>query len=403
MSTEIRDLLTSDAPAPERLLAPLDAARALLGDDHPEQAVPKPSLAGPVAAALIELLLERRDALRLVVLRERAQDKAVRKAAGKALYALKSRGVATPDLEATRVGALPLKREILPSYMTNADPTGLRFILYSASESNGPVVVHALVGDAGDTGLYSLHLFHEMSKTRLGKLLDSIREAESITVVEVDPGYARDAIHTAIERNVKAGRMLPEDTRAAQRYLDATTGPPAPTAHPARLALTDTERSSLREHLRRGDALAEIPETLGWGPGEEDLRGLLDKVSTLEASPIVISRSAAYDVARSLIDKEVVAFFDPDARARFADRLCDLAYLLQGTRRRELSLAALASADALLDTETPITEVPLAQRFFDRFFNLEMLVDYILDKHKKDDGPPDPEALGDAGAKLIVP
>jgi hypothetical protein len=380
--SDIHDVLTGGAtPAPEHAEAAA-AARALLEADDPTEVHPTAALKGPVAAALVGLLTERKDALRLVVLRERAADKPTRKAAGKALYTLKSKGTDVPELVPERRTAFGARPEILPSYITNADPSGLRFYIYSAWETSGPVVIDALVGDSEDMGLHSLHLFHEMSKTRLGKLVGALRDAESITPIEADPGFVRHRILSAIERNKEEGRPLPEDTRAALRYLANDRGPETPAAHPAWLELSDELRASVAQHLGGGRALAEQPETLGWGPGEEDLQALIERLTEIEKSPILVSPTSARELASSLLDKAIERRFG-EARGTFAARLEDLAYVMQRTKRQELALAALASAEAFRDDAIPVLEIPLARHMFERFFDLDRLVESIIEGQQR--------------------
>jgi hypothetical protein len=403
--TDLRSLLASNAAPPEGLRAAYEAAQALLAAEDGPSAPVGAALSGPAGAALVELLLDRGDAGRLVALRERAPDKATRKAAGKALYSLKSRGVAIPDAAPTRVATVGrFVEEPHSSHLIAPDSTGAMMILCGAVGLDGRAAgVFSGVEDGAGLRLQNLTILHPMTGREHRRWLETFGGTQVAT--RIDAQDARSLLALAAAEHASAAR-LPASWGPAAALLGLPEEPVAPLEHPAWRFATQEEREglgALEETAVR--TMWTAARGFGWPPSEAELETLFEKFSALAESTLLIDRGQIRPQIERLIESASDRFFVPERRLRFARRF--EAHALDAFSRgdRSLALAALAAAVAFRDLDRRPSVAPPVHDHFAYYLDLDRVtaaVEKRFEAHQAG-GEGDDDGEGDGGSLIIKP
>lgn len=265
-------------------------------------------------------------------------DREVAKAARRALYRLRSAGVAVSErprpaeAPATDSPAAPAPAsESLPGFASLPDGTGQRALLLAQPIRGGVEVVEALVSD--ELGLLSLSRA-EMSRGAWRKLGRS-PEMERLLPLSAEEGRA--LLAEAVRCNLATRTPFPSDSDVALRHLgiEAATEelPPLPAPEDGDAALAVESGALHRE-----------PELAAWLPPEAELKRLSLRVDEVRTSPLALSPEQQADALRERVRSQAEEFFDASRRRLYARRLWTAATALE--RRGADHAAQVARATA---------------------------------------------------------
>jgi hypothetical protein len=327
---ELAEALRAGAPAPESVLGEdWDVARRLLdGEGESADEIP-PELALAVLEAAVALRKPRP-----AELLSTHGDREVAKAARRALYQLRSAGVAVSEPGRpgpAPVAAAPVAAESLPGFASLPDGTGQRALILAQPVRGGVEVVEALVSD--ELGLLSLSRA-EMGRNAWRKLG---RSPEMDRLLPLSPEEGRALLSEAVRRNLETRTPFPPGADLALRHLEieAATSelPPLPAPEDGDGVLA-VESSALHRE----------PELATWLPPESELKRLALRVDELRTSPLALSAEQQAEALRERIRNQVEEFFDERRRRLYARRLWAVAPALEKRGADHAARVARAAA-----------------------------------------------------------
>ena len=352
---ELAEALRAGEAAPESVLGEdWELARRML-DGEP---VGPDALPAELALAVLEAAV----ALRRVAPAEQlatSSDREVAKAARRALYRLRSAGVATPERERPAEApapAAPPPAETLPGFASLPDGTGQRALLLAHPVRGGVEVVEALVSD--ELGLLSLSRA-EMSRSAWRKLA---RRPEMERLLPLPAEEGRALLAEAVRRNLETRTPFPPDADVALRHLgiEAETGELAPLPPP--------EEGDAVLAVESG-ALHREPEFAAWLPPEPELKRLALRVDELRTSPLALSPEQQAEALRERIRAQAEEFFDEPRRRLYARRLWAVAPALERRGAEHLARVARATARRLFHGSAGLFP-PFAEQLFTKVLAL---------------------------------
>ena len=266
------------------------------------------ALPPPLRELLFDDALARKDASLASAL-VASPDKAVAKEAKRVLHVLKTRGVSVEAPKAAAPAPAPAAHpEETPAFMTNVDGWGERILILTRPARSGIEVAQVVMGDREGVSEARLTTLARKDFRRFVGLLGASR---SVLVGEVPRGYARGLVSLGLDLNVRARKATPHGWNDVAFALGpASTPVPSPGRSIPGSADADTADTAA--------ALLALPEFDSWGAlGEPWTDGL---------------------------------------RRIVAERLYDVAWLLQGAGRSGQAGWAVAAATSL-ESDRPVEAV----------------------------------------------
>lgn len=322
---DLRSLATAPAPA-------LDEALRSFAADHGANALPV-----------------------LTALASSATDRALRRAAKRALYRLSLRGVAA---EPPRPVVARRAARAVRAWLSGVDGSGSRatWILFEGTWGDLQLCSLILndvagIGDAAGGGI---------SKRRLETELARLRASQKLPWVETDPARAVGLVAEALALHRASGTAPPAAFARWQPLFESAPAPERPEL-PAEADGGSVERSS---------ELLDLPELAGWFLDPEAVQ--VDALELLEArqSRLVVSDQIKAEREEAIVRKAVERELTPDARRRWARRLVEMAEIFRATGRPEPAGLALAAAAGLGDPARDVTGHPFARALARRALEL---------------------------------
>lgn len=276
-------------------------------------------------------------------------DRAVRRAAKRALYRLGQRGIAAPSAPPPRPVVVRQAERAVRAWLSAVDGSGSRATWIVFETAFGGLDLASLI--LSDTiGIVEV-AGGEISKKRLAVELEALRRDQKLPWVEVDPERARGLVAEALALHAASGTTPPGDfARWRARFEPATpVTPPAP-PHDADATLVE-----------RGAELLELPETAGWFLDPEAVGG--DAVELLQAreSKLVVSEQLKAEREDVIVGRVAERELDAGARARWARRLLEMALVFRVLGRAPDAQLADAAAGALADPNRAVATQPFAR------------------------------------------
>jgi hypothetical protein len=266
--------------------------------------------------------------------------KGVAKAAKRAAYRLRSRGVAVA--EPSRPASTPPPTvatepspEALPALLSPTTGTGeFALVLGRLLKGGGIETVQALISD--ELGVRELALA-EVSRGTFRKMLRDSREGRYAAEVPYPLGTA--LLAEAAGRNLRTRSPFPHGLDTALRHhgLQPAEEPSLPPPEP------EDERLAITE----GATLHEAPEILQWLPPEGELRRVVGKMDEVVVSPLELSQAQREAQLLQAVRALAHEFFTPAMRQHYARRLWRMAEFLERTERAHLAQVARAEARRL--------------------------------------------------------
>ncbi|MFY1826994.1 hypothetical protein ACN47A_13825 [Myxococcus fulvus] len=351
------DALRAGTALPDLPADAVEAARALAREGHVATPADVEALPEPLAAALLEAsVLAGQPALAEAL--SASSVKPLAKLAKKALYRLRSRGVAVAEAPRAAPTEPPAPTsDALPALASIITGRGERaLVLGRAIRGGGIEVVQALLTD--EHGVIQLQL----GEKGRGAWRRVIKEGlEQGGTMELPVHEAAALLAEAAGLNLRTHTPFPEGLDVALRHfgvqpqLEPTTLPPPEP--------DDVRRS------REGDLLHETAELAAWLPPEPVVKRLLAKLDKVVVSPLALSDVQRQDQLQSAVASVAQDFFSPDMARRYALRLWRMADFFERTgRAREADVARGEARRLFHGADQPFSR--FAERLFEKVVGL---------------------------------
>lgn len=361
-SRSLLDALRADTALPDFPSDAVQRARSLAAE--PASAPPSEleSLPEPLALALLEgSVLAGQPALAEAL--ANSSHKPLAKAAKKALYRLRSRGVqiAEPSRPAAEPShPLVTSPEPLPALLTSIDGTGERVLEIARPLRGGGVeAVQFLYSD--EHGVTRMQV-SELSRGEYRRVVKQATHPGPDAAVELPHAEALERLSAAVGLNLRTHTTFPQGLDTVLRHLGVQPRdvpleipPPEP----------DDERLANEAHK-----LHDEPEMRGWLPPLAELEKLAFKVDELEASPLALTPAQRNEELIQATHAQAHAFFAPaEPRRLYAGRLWEMALHFERLGKEHPARVARAEARGLVHGPN---EPP--SRFAERLYEKALLL-----------------------------
>jgi hypothetical protein len=327
-----------------------------------DQATPVPL---PAVVEALSTLATPEAATLLTQIAAQANAKELQKAARRALYRLKTRGV---DTESVRVGEprksvleVP-KLPIVIALASQIDFAGNR-ALYLARRRpfSGLVLVNLIIND--QHGVLDCHAL-PVTKKELTRLVADIRADDRLTHVELPATYAQQLVEESYRRNLSTGTPVPQDFQGLHDLIGMPDTPweQGPIYH----LINPEEIRGQPAWLSLSGQLLDVKEFQGWHVPPEAVQSYREEVKRSADSLIIVSPALQQERLEGVQKRALREIFDPDSCARYRSRLEEMAYLLWQTKRPDEARRALASALALQGEGVDPAAHPFLRALFTR-------------------------------------
>jgi hypothetical protein len=303
----------------------LEPVVAAFADDHADAALPVLTrLAGPGA------------------------DRAVRRAAKRALYRLAQRGIAPAAPTAPRPVVERQAERATRAWLSGIDGSGSRAMWIVFEGAFGALRLCSLI--LNDTAGITEVAGGDITKKRLDRELAALRASQKLPWVETDPARAVGLVAEALALHA-ANATSPPAAFAAWRARFASVPPaeppPLPDPDPARL-----ERSA---------PLLDRPELAGWFLDPESVQSDAVELLQTRESRLVLSDQLKAEREAAIVDRVIERELGDDGRRLWARRLAEMALVLDGAREPEPAAIARAVAAALTAGSPEPRRVPFVR------------------------------------------
>lgn len=329
------DALRSGAPLPDFAPEAVAQARTLAQDAAAAPAAAVEALPPPLAEALLEGAVLA-GSIALPEALSRSHVKPLAKAAKKALYRLRSKGVAVP--EAPRPEPEPAKApepEVWPCLATSITKDGRRAMILVRPIRGGGLEA-AQVTFSDELGVLELSLT-EATRSSYRK---RIKEAtEPRYAVELPREEAAALLAEAVALNLRTRTPFPQDMEPTLRHYGvqpATTEPTLPSPEPEDV-----------KGVLEGASLHDTLEIEAWLPPEPEMRKVVQKAEELANSPLALSPAQRGEQTLQAVRALARAFFTPEKRRLYGLRLWRMADFFERTGRAPAARIARAEARRL--------------------------------------------------------
>lgn len=378
--------LDGTEPAPDG--APL--VRAFLAADDPAAAATGlAEVSTEVQRALLVHLAKRADGPRLALLQVHTRDKLVRKEAGKAIHALRSRGVKVDEVRAAGTG---VQLAITPpdpptSWLSVHDGTGQSGIVLGGYDpAYGRFYIVGLESDT--LGLKDAFLMPQVGRKDEAGIPLQLGMGEH--GVAVPAAVARAVLKRAERETRAAGYPMPEEWYRLGAFVEG--------ADETLLAPPVAPVGDWRQTLAEVDA-AWLADALEWYPDMPVLLEAQELLVQALTSELVIDEAQRRAHVERTLDRQIERTFDAKERTRFARR-CRRYALVTALRGLPAEAAAMeAAAAAIADPAQPAAEHPLVRRIWRGILRLDAMIADAAEAA----GAPLPTTPDDDTPRIILP
>ncbi|MCY1045353.1 hypothetical protein OV208_28815 [Corallococcus sp. bb12-1] len=311
------DALRAGTALPAFADTAVEQARRLAGDVASASPMDVEALPEPLAGAVLEAaVLAGHVALPEAL--SASTVKPLAKAAKKALYRLRSRGVTPPEVpRETAPAAAP---ETLPTLVTVVSSTGQYGLLLPRVVRGGVELLQVIASD--EQGVLELTRT-EVSRGEVRRMLKHAQQNRFGSEVSREEGATLLAEAAAL--NLSTRTPFPPDLEAALRHHGVQ-----PIHEPAPLPAPEPDDA---RHALEGDQLHATPEIAEWMPPDAHVQRLMEQVGALAESPLALSASQRQEQVRQKVLDAARAWFTPEVRQRYARRLWRMAAFFENTAR----------------------------------------------------------------------
>ena len=314
----------------------VEKARTILRDPAYARAAELEALPDELALAVLDATVHAGVTSLADVLSGSAK-KPLAKAAKKALYQLRSKGVAVPEKKQEPTPAPAGQREELPPSLVSAiTGNGERALIVGRPVRGRIETLQMVIAD--EHGIVHLGI-QEISRGQYRKLLKDANRPGTPSAVEIPLDHARELVAEATGTNLRSKTPFPEGLELALHHLGVTSR-----EHPRPLPQPEPEDQGLAS---RGASLHEEPEIAQWLPPIDALRQLALKAEEIATSSLYVDENQRAQQLRHTIQTMAETFFTEPTRQLYARRLWHMADLFDRSDRPEQARIARAEARRL--------------------------------------------------------
>ncbi|MFO7737391.1 MAG: hypothetical protein R6V46_02860 [Desulfatiglandaceae bacterium] len=307
----------------------------------------------------------------LTAIKEKFEQKEVRKAVKRSLYRLKSQGLfneAVPN-ETRRSPSIlkPAQKKEPEAYIGPLDLKGSRavfIILHRALK--GQDVGLGIVSD--EAGMQQFH-YGVFSKNRTRELKAYFAQ-EAGPLVNTSLSHAATVLEAAYRRHLELNPDVPQDYLEIRPWLleqSSVLSRPAiyDTASCSESSdgvLTDSQLERLFAH--------ELMQS--WFIELERLRPCMEEILQIDDSPIVLTEPQKIDRLRHIKEKRIEGLFPPEKRTLLQHRFDEMAYMFYKLGQEDFCRLCLAAAHSLTQKDTILKINPVIAFLMDRSLDFYM-------------------------------
>lgn len=300
--------------------------------------------------------------------------KDLQKTIRRALYRFKTMGIDTegalPQEARKSVLEVP-KLPIVAALASQIDFDGYR-ALYLARRRpfSGLVFVSLLLQDS--RGVVACQAL-PVSKKDLTQLVEDILADTRLTHVQLPASYAQQLVEDNYQRNLATGTPVPQEFMGLRDLIGM------PDMHweqpPMYQVLQADEVRAQATLLSLSAHLFEIREFESWHLPAELLQPYRDEIKRVGESPIIVSQVLQQERIDAIQKKAIRELLPAEVRARYRQRLEEMAYLLWHTKRPDEAKRALAAALALQPEGADPADHPFLRALFRRSIEMAEAVE----------------------------
>ncbi len=354
---EILHALRSGEPLPFPQQA-VEKARTLLQDPVYARAAELEELPDPLALAVLDASVQAGVTTLADVLTGSAK-KPLAKAAKKALYQLRSKGVAVPEKKPEAPSRPEPQRDEVPLSLVSAITGNGERALIVGRPIRGRIETLQLV-IADEHGIVHLGM-QEISRGQYRKLLKDAHRPDAPSAVEIPFSQARELVAEATGTNLRSKTPFPDGLELALHHLNVTSW-----EQPRQLPEPEADDQGL---AARGASLHDEPEIAQWLPPIDALRQLALKAQEIATSALYVDENQRAQQLRHTVQTMAEGFFTEGMRQLYGRRLWHMADLFERSNRPEQARIARAEARRLFHG-APGLFSPFGVKLFEKVLEL---------------------------------
>jgi hypothetical protein len=321
------------------------AARELLQ----RAALEAPLPVADAALAALATLADPAAAASVAELAEQAPDKARRKAARRALFRLRSLGVALPVLQRRASPTTSAQPRAIPyrALASHIDGLGSRLLwIFADRPLGGAYWFTALLNDLAGLKDFGVR---DTTRKRLAAEEAAARGRAGFTWVELPVSYAQWLLQEAVALNAASGFPLPTEYHA---WREVVGTPAEPIERPLIYEHVSRFEVKMRpELLEEAPRLFAEPEVEGWLFGYRDVQKYATELRRAREARLVLTPESEEQRHERVLTQAIRDLVTPTVRRALQRRLEETAYLFWATDRREQAKRAVAAAVELADRD----------------------------------------------------
>lgn len=350
------------APGDALPFPPANLEQAKLLAQNPDAADPVAvgELPEPLALAVLEAGV-RAKSIKLADKLTASSNRALAKAAKKALYKLRSLGVEVPlkrQEAVARESGAPSTDEPLTSILSAITGTGERALIVARPVRGRVETVQIVIAD--EHGIVHLGT-NEVSRGMYKKVVRDSHQPNAPSSIEISLDEARAIVAEAAGTNLRTKTAFPDGLDLALRHLGVS-----PREHPPALPQPEDGDQALAVN---GAKLHDEKEIAQWLPPVEDLRGFALKAQEVAGSPLYIDENQRASQLKNALQTTSEAFLTPHVREVYGRRLWAMATFFERTGRPNQAAIARAEARRLFHA-APGVFSPFVTRLFEKVLEL---------------------------------
>ncbi len=360
-----------------------------------EQALDALAKAGPNAQRLIDLWHKSQNTGALLEVSAHGSG-APRKAARRALRALRQQGVTVPELK--RVATLGASRAQATekAWLLAPDPA-FNVLLVLARRTDTSRFQTALLFLNEDYGVTQVQR-GEYSQSALKKTIESMVPAAFYKPVEVGVDWARYRVQRALARQRERGLVEPLGLTSIRSLL--TPAPNDEVAHPFDTEGFEVDLQDAREMSHNSGELHALPEFRAWLPPRNAIDEMLQDVGKHLTPGEQPEQSKVQELLSAAVISATDRYFTPERRERLTRTMKDSALSILA-REGETTALKVAAVMQCIDNAGLITDPPSEIAFLRTFF--DKAVAYLLSEGKGSLKIPIPGLAAPSGTESAPP
>ncbi|MGA9525778.1 MAG: hypothetical protein WBV82_30245 [Myxococcaceae bacterium] len=336
----------------------VEKARTLLHDPVYARAAEVEELPEALALAVLDASVQAGVTTLADVLSGSAK-KPLAKAAKKALYQLRSKGVAVPEKK-PEVAARPepQREEAPPSLVSAITGNGERALIVGRPIRGRIETLQMVIAD--EHGVVHLGT-QEISRGQYRNLLKDAHRPDAPSAVEIPYDQARELVAEATGTNLRSKTPFPGGLELALHHLGVTSW-----EQPRQLPPPEPDDQGL---AARGASLHDEPEIRQWLPPIDTLRQLALKAQEIATSALYMDENQRAQQLRHTVQTMAEGFFTEPMRQLYGRRLWHMADLFERSTRPEQARIARAEARRLFHG-APGLFSPFGVKLFEKVLEL---------------------------------